>query len=99
MRSLRWFLSLFVVSDRERFAALTSQTKESVMEKLVELTRYSTFNQQSDGKALIDPGEVAAVLEVRPARGLESRSTLVLDSGEKIEIYENPDEARKKLGR
>lgn len=67
--------------------------------RLVSLTAFSTFNQEAAGSVDVDPNAVAAVVEVKPRLGFESRSRIKLTCGEWIDVCEDPERVRKMIGR
>jgi hypothetical protein len=69
----------------------------SVPEKAAELTTWSGCNQAPAGKVLIMPSAVAALEEVKAARGSD-RSRVHLLDGTKLDLYEDYAVAKERLG-
>lgn len=67
------------------------------MAKLIELTRYSEFDKDAPRVVLINPEAVDAILEVCHRAGTP-RSAISMRGGDRLDIREAPEEARKKLG-
>lgn len=69
----------------------------STREEAVELTKWNNFNQAPSGKVSILPSAVAALEEVKAARGGDRARVHLLD-GTKIDLYNDYDDAKERLG-